>query len=85
MSNADSPANPIKLNERIECPSTGSVTINECDDYFEGLTKREAFAMAAMQGMFANSAGYSSTYLKQVPHCAVVAADFLLKELEGDK
>lgn len=80
MKNCDSPASPIKLNERIECGSTGSVTINECDDYFSGLTKREAFAMAAMQGILSHSFGRGDA--DELAVQSIKCADALLKQLE---
>lgn len=43
-----------------------------------GFTKREVFAMAAMQGIIANSGGGPP----DVAHRAVVMADELLKALE---
>lgn len=41
--NANQPANPIKLNNRVD-DGSGNIVIEECDDYFHGLTKREHFA-----------------------------------------
>jgi hypothetical protein len=46
-----------------------------------GLTKREAFAMAAMQGMFAAPSGCLMT---EIAEFAVNAADALLAALSGD-
>ena len=63
-----------------------------CGEYplHKGLSKREQFAMAAMQGLLANTtlkthiglAGYDS---RNISECAVVMADALLAELELSK
>jgi hypothetical protein len=53
--------------------------------YMRGMTIREAFAMAAMQGILAGTAG-TSAEMQYTPHgCAATArrhADALLAELE---
>ena len=48
----------------------------------EGLTKREYFAVLAMQGMLANPETYGDREIMM--HEAVRNADALLKELEED-
>ena len=54
-----------------------------------GLTKREAFAMAAMQGVQLSVGvlgGSAPTNYEQVAHMAVMQADALLEELaKGDR
>ena len=49
---------------------------------YSGLTKREQFAMAAMQGLFAS--GYAAT-IAEISADAVAASDALLAELECAK
>lgn len=65
MKNADLPAMPIIDDE---------ISTHEKEIHF-GLTKREMFAMHAMQGMLSNSPLF-------YPSRAVEYADELLKELE---
>ena len=50
-----------------------------------GLTKREQFAMAAMQGLLVNMGRNGLDSVKQVSDIAVAAADALLAELERTK
>lgn len=45
-----------------------------------GLTKREMFAMAAMQGLLADP----SSQIESSAHAAVIAADLLLRALDGE-
>lgn len=47
-----------------------------------GLTKREAFAMAAMQGILSNERLQCDKPAKGVALCAIAHADALLAELE---
>lgn len=49
-----------------------------------GLTKREAFAMAAMQGLLANHSRMYGQRLHEAAQDAVWAADYLLAELAKD-
>lgn len=51
----------------------------------KGLTKREQFAMAAMQGLLVNMGRNGLDSVKQVSDIAVAAADALLTELERAK
>ena len=74
--NGDLPAAPLLLDTK---PTLSGGTT--ADDYFEGLTKREMMAMAAMQGLLTNSSGGYSDY-KYMAQDAVTAADALLAELE---
>ena len=71
MNNADEPASPIVETNEDVCVSIG-------------LTKREQFAMAAMQGLLADSeTNYSKVEFMAAE--AVYCADALLKALEADK
>jgi hypothetical protein len=81
IKNGDLPAMPAITLSEVESNSGLKYELKtEC----VGLTKREQFAMAAMQGIMANaSGGYSSfEYLSQD---AVAVADALLAELEKSK
>ncbi len=92
MKNADMPASPTDLviadyKGTVNCPYNKPLT---------GLTKREAFAMAAMQGILASK--YVSDYIadgkdisghnvsckpvEAVAHISMSYADALLKELD---
>jgi hypothetical protein len=88
MRNADQPASPA--------PHQNSDGFIQHDVYF-GLTKREAFAMAAMQGIISNPA-HNNPYLMGVNGNSEIGyiglqkavresirfADELLKQLESD-
>lgn len=80
MKNADTPAMPTALTEYT--PDGKEYT-----QEYEGLTKREMFAMHAMQGLLSDS-DYADSYetakewRKNVSEAAVEFADALLKELE---
>jgi len=77
MNNGDMPASPIDLDAMI--PPADGFPFN----YPLGLTKRERFAMAAMQGIMSRDCGsaYNSLNLHVVAKSAVTAADALLAEL----
>jgi hypothetical protein len=78
MRNADMPAAPIVNSEGA--PTLG---VNCTDAHFAmGLTKREAFAMAAMQGLLTNASLYACTE-KDTAKAAVLHADALLAALEA--
>jgi len=84
MNNGDYPANPLTGDAYIDFSmydesKGGSSSYNpEC----QGLTKREAFAMAAMQGCCANSAGYNNDeWVNRIAKDSVLLADALLAEL----
>lgn len=83
MKNADMPATPS-----IIAPSKNGLdpVISDGENYFAtGLTKREAFAIAAMQGMLSNGLlidTLNDNSYKYIADSAVTQADFLLKELE---
>lgn len=79
MKNADMPAMPVDGEFWIDPakPELGTET-------YEGLTKREVFAMAALQGLSGahNHDGEWSHDSKLVAEVAVKYADALLEELE---
>jgi hypothetical protein len=77
ISNGDMPANPSDLDVMeyegtINCSYSKRIT---------GLTKREAFAVAAMQGLLSSDTG-CTTYHNEIVNRSVSLADALLKELE---
>lgn len=89
MKNADKPAYPTMKVDRIE---------GEVANWQEGgLTKREAFAMAAMQGIMSSlsaevsqalgAAGSTNglSHVEVISDIAVEQADALLKEIERTK
>jgi len=71
LSNGDSPATAVEFR-------SPNMSGGEDIGQWRGLTKREAFAMAAMQGIL--SSNVSGTTEEFVSH-SVVMADALLKEL----
>lgn len=79
MKNADMPAMP-------QSATDGGYGCNYDEDFGgyvpTGLTKREMFAMHAMQGELAGSANHSRPEPEDVASFAVKCADALLKELE---
>lgn len=95
MKNADMPANPVKgCDNALFNLKDGLIDSNylKQGQFSIGLTKREAFAMAAMQGLMANS--HLADVLTSIDrvsdrsaqevliHTSVTCADDLLKELE---
>ncbi len=76
MNNADMPAMPNI--ESTDC--TGETYQNNT---FTGLTKREAFAMAAMQGIAGNEY-CGSHWSKDTAEAAVCLADALLEVLDNE-
>jgi hypothetical protein len=85
MKNGDLPAMPnlassgIATSERelAEMLSEGRVTV--------GLTKRETFAMAAMQGLLSSLTPDDDLTPRELARCAALNADALLAELERGK
>lgn len=86
MKNADMPAMPVSNDELASALELGA-------DGSKGLTKREMFAMNAMQGILSNSGGviqgnnYSGTgwcnsSADDLAKWSIDCADALLKELE---
>lgn len=82
MKNGDLPAMPITLNE-VSCAFVNEVGDNAKKIF--GLTKREMFAMAAMQGILSNGVDFTSHEDKDVAKAAIIHADNLLAELERTK
>lgn len=82
MSEANYPAYPVNSQVMIDAHSGGSWEMASL-----GLTKRERFAMAAMQGLMARDIGaaYNSQNLHVVAKTSVKAADALLAELAKEK
>jgi hypothetical protein len=80
MKNGDLPAMPVRGN----CVDASGAY---CGDvvYSAGLSKRERFAMAAMQGLLASLTADDSLSPKELARSAVVNADALLAELERTK
>ena len=77
IKNGDMPAMPVYQYDQV-----GDVVSSEI--LSNGLTKREMMAMAAMQGLVANSNGGYSDY-KYMAEDAVRIADTLIAELERTK
>lgn len=93
--NGNKPAYPIDIEvKNIDSDSLARQVIKEwSEELGYGLTKRERFAMAAMQGLLSNSGGpvqansrsgtgYCNCDAEGVAKWAVENADALLKELE---
>ncbi len=84
MSNGDMPANPVKGCDGrfIDDNEINNSWMENCNPSI-GLTKREAFAMAAMQGLCSNQyfiANHDGAY-EEIALNAKLMADTLLKEL----
>lgn len=84
MKNADMPAMPsgaiVRSRTNKNDPGSDFFVVTETSAKNVGMTKREAFAMAAMQGLCTDTSGYTS--LGQIAQDAVIAADALLAALE---
>jgi len=78
MKNADMPATAQSNNEIVKA----FMEVEQASP--NGLTKREAFAMAAMQGMSSHPEfyGQSGEFANNIASDCVKFADALLKELE---
>jgi hypothetical protein len=74
--NGNLPAMPQTHSDNL-CHQTGTVKAEHA-----GLTKREMFAMTAMQGLLVNMGRNGLDSVKQVAEHASAAADALLAELE---
>lgn len=83
MKNADMPAMPqsFAMTEN-ECGAPGDFL--EGGEYYEGLTKREMFAMHAMQGLLASDTTHQ-LHQNDCANMAVAYADALLEELDKEK
>lgn len=75
MKNADTPANPAVLSELVDGHGRRS------DKTYSGLTKREMFAMAAMQGLISSHPDQAHNH-NQGATVAIAWADELLKQLD---
>ena len=79
MENKNKPAYPVTHPVTLAMDEKGNCTIP-----LEGLTKRELFAMAAMQGLISSGNGFlSSKDIEYITDGAVKYADELLKQLES--
>jgi hypothetical protein len=76
MSKANEPAFPVTVTELWSAGTAGNTP--------DGLTKREYFAVMAMQGMLASLNGFdrSESFCAYVAEGAVAQADALIAELE---
>tara|TARA_R110000851_G_scaffold254808_2_gene407410 strand:+ start:282 stop:527 length:246 start_codon:yes stop_codon:yes gene_type:complete len=77
VSNGDMPINPITMDNGH--PYHASQVCFENTPLVSGLTKREAFAMAAMQGILSHSFGRGNP--DELADQSIKCADALLKEL----
>jgi len=85
IKNGDLPAMPV-YNPQGEVVS--EYDLEDMKNNFNvsfGLTKREMFAMAAMQGILSNGVDFTTHEDKDVASAAVIHADNLLAELERTK
>jgi hypothetical protein len=78
MNNADMPASPLVNSEGFPCHESKICFENGLQTI--GLTKREAFAMVAMQGLMSNHNLIGT--IEECSSVAVAQADALLKELD---
>lgn len=83
MKNGDLPAMPIQLTDDMTGIINAPEAFDNYMDVFSGLSKREMFAMAAMQGYCAD--GGLDYCFKTIAESAVGVADSLLAELEKSK
>jgi len=90
MKNSDLPASPLSLSINGECGYTTQDFYG--DSKFNGLTKREMFAMHAMQGLLSNSGGvvqsnrnsgtgFCNSDEQSLAQWSIACADALLEEL----
>jgi hypothetical protein len=77
MKNSDMPAMPM-LNS-----SSDAYVLKAPANWAHGLTKREIYAMAAMQGLLASLTADDDLSPRELARSAVVNADALLVELEA--
>lgn len=78
MKNGDLPAMPVP--EQLLQDESGRYTIHQT-----GITKREMFAMAAMQGLVSSGMDWTLYDHRDVSEQAVIMADALLAELKKSK
>ena len=93
MKNADMPAMPLTGDAYHDFSSYGGTSKTSYNPECQGLTKREMFAMNAMQGILSNSGGviqgnnhtgtgWCNSSAKDLAEWSLECADALLKELE---
>ena len=87
MNNSDMPASPVRgCDNGLFNLKDGMTDSNylEQGQFSTGLTKREAFAVAAMQGLCANQYNVicDDNSAKEAAVCSLIVADALLKQLE---
>jgi len=82
MKNSDMPASPVRGcdDSFINCDELHGSWIKNCKPSI-GLTKREAFAMAAKQGLLASGGGASGNP-DQLAVMAIQQAGIILEELD---
>ena len=80
MKNGDMPASPCGESYKTQQYPGGDSIHNKKSALHSGLTKREMFAMAAMQGLCAHSGDYHE--FSHLASDAVNYADSVLAELE---
>ena len=85
MNNGDMPAMPMFSSDAKPCQVRDTSTQSTIDA--SGLTKRETFAMAAMQGLLSNDSPslILDTPINDFSFLAVKHADALLAELAKEK
>ena len=85
MKNADKPAYPSGEAYRSQSIPGGDWVECKKGALHNGLTKREMFAMAAMQGILSSLDDDCAVSPSELARCAVRNADALLAELEARK
>ncbi len=86
MKNGDMPASavvPYTITEDVQIDGASEGTTMKQSVAANGLTKREAFAMAAMQGAIGQAAYGHTSYDEIASHC-INCADALLEALEEE-
>ena len=83
MNNGDLPAMPLSGDAYQDFAAYDGTKDTSYNPECQGLTKREQFAMAAMQGLISDSE-YIGSFAQMAGH-SVEMADALLAELEKEK
>ena len=84
MKNSYMPAMPQPVSISVNSAGDVEFISSAHEQEWSGLTKREAFAMAAMQGICGDGIPGSHHMPEQTARDAVAQADALLKELENE-
>lgn len=88
MNNADMPASPSGLVQKRRVnqndPGSDFAVMSFSEPKNRGMTKRETFAMAAMQGLLASDIN-ANLHQSDCVHIAVAHADALLAELDKEQ